>query len=78
MVAVQATRQAPADGHTVLLTTHYLAEAEQLCDRIAIVDHGKIVARADFPDLVAQQNVWLTALNGVGKVETARPVIAAA
>ncbi|USG99799.1 ABC transporter ATP-binding protein [Thermococcus argininiproducens] len=34
---------------TVLLTTHYMAEAEQLCDRIAIIDHGKIIA-LDTPD----------------------------
>jgi ABC-2 type transport system ATP-binding protein len=32
------------DGHTVLLTTHNLAEAEALCDRIAIIDRGRIVA----------------------------------
>ena len=43
-----------ADGHTVLLTTHNLDEAEQLCDRIAIVDHGRVIAagiagRADGP-----------------------------
>lgn len=32
------------EGKTVLLTTHYMAEAERLCDRIAIIDHGKIIA----------------------------------
>jgi ABC-2 type transport system ATP-binding protein len=32
------------DGHTVVLTTHYMEEAEQLCDRVAIVDHGRIIA----------------------------------
>ena len=32
-----------ADGHTVLLTTHYIEEAHQLCDRIAIIDHGRII-----------------------------------
>ncbi|HEX7197531.1 MAG TPA: ATP-binding cassette domain-containing protein [Candidatus Limnocylindria bacterium] len=32
------------DGRTILLTTHYMEEADQLCDRIAIVDHGRIVA----------------------------------
>jgi ABC-2 type transport system ATP-binding protein len=32
------------EGRTVLLTTHYMEEADQLCDRIAIVDHGKVVA----------------------------------
>jgi ABC-2 type transport system ATP-binding protein len=33
-----------ARGRTVLLTTHYMEEADQLCDRIAIVDHGRVVA----------------------------------
>jgi ABC-2 type transport system ATP-binding protein len=33
-----------AEGRTVLLTTHYMEEADQLCDRIAIIDHGRIVA----------------------------------
>jgi ABC-2 type transport system ATP-binding protein len=36
--------KAGAPGRTLLLTTHYMVEAEQLCDRIAIVDHGKILA----------------------------------
>jgi ABC-2 type transport system ATP-binding protein len=31
-------------GRTVLLTTHYMDEAERLCDRVAIVDHGKVIA----------------------------------
>jgi len=31
-------------GRTILLTTHYMAEADELCDRIAIVDHGRILA----------------------------------
>jgi ABC-2 type transport system ATP-binding protein len=33
-----------ADGQTVLLTTHYMEEADELCDRIAIIDHGRILA----------------------------------
>jgi ABC-2 type transport system ATP-binding protein len=36
--------KAAVPGRTVLLTTHYMAEADELCDRIAIVDHGKILA----------------------------------
>ena len=36
--------RAAAQGRTVLLTTHYMVEAEQLCDRIAIVDRGKVLA----------------------------------
>ena len=33
-----------ADGQTILLTTHYMEEADQLCDRVAIMDHGRILA----------------------------------
>ena len=39
-------------GGTVLLTTHYMDEAERLCDRLAIVDHGEIIAEGTPPDLV--------------------------
>jgi ABC-2 type transport system ATP-binding protein len=37
-------RELKRQGRTVLLTTHYMEEADQLCDRIAIIDHGEIVA----------------------------------
>jgi ABC-2 type transport system ATP-binding protein len=37
-------QQLNADGQTILLTTHYMEEADQLCDRVAIMDHGKILA----------------------------------
>jgi len=48
---IEAVRRA---GKTVFLTTHYMEEAERLCDRVAIVDHGKIIA-TDRPDrLVAK------------------------
>ena len=33
-----------ADGQTILLTTHYMEEADRLCQRVAIMDHGKILA----------------------------------
>jgi ABC-2 type transport system ATP-binding protein len=36
--------KAAVPGRTVLLTTHYMAEADELCERIAIVDHGRILA----------------------------------
>jgi ABC-2 type transport system ATP-binding protein len=42
-----------AEGRTVLLTTHYMEEAERLCDRVAIVDHGRIIAQGAPADLVA-------------------------
>ena len=37
-------RQVRSKGKTILLTTHYMEEAERLCDRVAILDHGRIVA----------------------------------
>ncbi|MFN2099018.1 ABC transporter ATP-binding protein [Altererythrobacter sp. MF3-039] len=40
------------DGVTVVLTTHYLEEAEQLCDRIAIIDQGKLIANKPTRELV--------------------------
>jgi ABC-2 type transport system ATP-binding protein len=39
-------------GGTVLLTTHYMDEAERLCDRLAIVDHGQIIAEGSPADLI--------------------------
>jgi len=42
-----------AAGRTVLLTTHYMEEAERLCDRVAIVDHGRIIALGTPAQLVA-------------------------
>lgn len=44
--------QLRAEHRTVLLTTHYIEEAERLCDRVAIVDHGRIVALGTPRELV--------------------------
>ena len=44
-----------AAGHTVLLTTHYLEEAEVLCDRVAIMDHGKILEEGTVEELVSRR-----------------------
>ncbi|MDQ2764706.1 MAG: ABC transporter ATP-binding protein, partial [Pseudomonadota bacterium] len=41
-----------AMGVTVVLTTHYLEEAEELCDRIAIINHGKVIANKPTRELV--------------------------
>ena len=41
------------DGGTILLTTHYMEEAERLCDRVAIVDHGHIIALGPPAELIA-------------------------
>jgi ABC-2 type transport system ATP-binding protein len=59
-------RSLNAEGQTVLLTTHYMEEADELCDRIAIIDHGRVLA-LDTPDGLKRQvgadtMVTLTAL----------------
>ncbi|KAA6461960.1 ABC transporter ATP-binding protein [Acidobacteria bacterium AB60] len=40
-------------GRTVILTTHYMDEAERLCDRVAIMDHGRIIALGTLQQLIA-------------------------
>jgi ABC-2 type transport system ATP-binding protein len=55
-------------GRTVLLTTHYMDEAERLCDRVAIVDHGKVIAlgspRALIASLGGEHVIDFTLMNG--------------
>ena len=46
-------RRFRAEGGTVLLTTHYMEEAERLCDRVAIMDHGKVISLGTPPELIA-------------------------
>ena len=45
------------NGTTIILTTHYLEEAEQLCRNIGIIDHGEIVANTSMKDLLGTLNV---------------------
>jgi len=40
-------------GRTILLTTHYMDEAEKLCDRLAIIDHGRVIAQGSPRELIA-------------------------
>ncbi|QIK96933.1 ABC transporter ATP-binding protein [Sphingomonas sp. HDW15A] len=47
-------RRLNRDGVTVVLTTHYLEEAEQLCDRIAIINHGRLIANEPTRQLIAK------------------------
>jgi len=50
----EITRLATGDRVTILLTTHYLDEADRLADRLAIVDHGRVVAEGDPGQLKAE------------------------
>ena len=47
-------RQLNQQGTTIILTTHYLEEAEQLCRHVAIIDHGQIIEATDMPRLLDQ------------------------
>jgi ABC-2 type transport system ATP-binding protein len=65
-------------GTTILLTTHYLEEAEQLADRAAVINHGRIVA-VDRPDLLGGRNLaattvtWTDPRDGAQTAETDTP-----
>jgi ABC-2 type transport system ATP-binding protein len=66
-------RQLNAQGVTIVLTTHYLEEAEQLCDRIAIINHGRVIANEPTRELVdkAQEKaVVVTFDHDIAKVPT--------
>jgi ABC-2 type transport system ATP-binding protein len=62
-------RQMKGEGHTIVLTTHYIEEAEELCDHLAIVDHGRVVAAGTPADLIA-------AAHGLSRIDlrTAKPL----
>ncbi|HEY5774514.1 MAG TPA: ABC transporter ATP-binding protein [Xanthomonadales bacterium] len=50
-------RQINESGTTVILTTHYLEEAEELCRNIAIIDHGKIIQNSDMKSLLGTLDI---------------------
>ena len=59
-------------GRTVVLTTHYMDEAERLCDRVAIIDQGKIIAQGSPAELIARlggDHIVEFALEGAGAAE---------
>ena len=66
--AVQGLRK---EGITVVLTTHYMEEADELCDRVAIIDHGKILVQdtpAALKSSVGAQNVYSLHLRDKSRV----------
>jgi ABC-2 type transport system ATP-binding protein len=50
----EVIRDFRARGRTIVLTTHYMDEAERLCDRVAIIDHGKIIAQGSPAQLISR------------------------
>ena len=64
------------DGQTILLTTHYMEEADQLCDRLAIIDHGRLLA-VDTPTAL-KQSVGVDAMvtvSAIGDLEALAVVL---
>jgi ABC-2 type transport system ATP-binding protein len=62
-------------GRTIILTTHYMEEAERLCDRVAIMDHGRVIAQGTTPQLVASmgaEHIVEFAVTGGGAVNAER------
>ena len=62
-------------GTTVILTTHYLEEAEQLCRNVAIIDHGSIVEHTTIKRLIAKLDVETFVLDVAGAIPDALPEV---
>src|SRR5262249_55367381 len=62
-------------GMSIIYTTHYMEEAERLCDRIAIVDHGKVIAQGTHAELV--QSVFGSRSHVLARFEGAHERVAA-
>ncbi|MEM2675680.1 MAG: ABC transporter ATP-binding protein [Candidatus Bathyarchaeia archaeon] len=50
-------RELKKEGKTIFLTTHYMEEAESLCDRVGIIDHGRLIALDTPKNLISQNSV---------------------
>jgi ABC-2 type transport system ATP-binding protein len=55
-------QQIKKDGKTIILTTHYMDEAQSLCDEIAIMDYGKIIARGSPAELIRKNSPEMTVI----------------
>ena len=72
---LELTRELARAGSTVLYTTHYMEEAESLCDRMVVVDHGRIIAQGTLPDLRALLGERdLVRLSGVFQPDSVRRI----
>ncbi len=64
----QRLRELRHTGHTLIMTTHYMEEAQRLCDRLAIMDHGKIIVQGTPRELIQQHiEPHVIEINGVGQ-----------
>jgi ABC-2 type transport system ATP-binding protein len=70
---LQSVRVLNNQGCTIIYTTHYMEEAEEICSRIAIMDHGKVIAegtREDLVALISDANIlWVTLADGASRLD---------
>jgi ABC-2 type transport system ATP-binding protein len=70
---LQSVRVLNNQGCTIIYTTHYMEEAEEICGRIAIMDHGKVIAegtRGELEALITDTNVlWVTLSDSASRVD---------
>jgi ABC-2 type transport system ATP-binding protein len=73
------TRELHAQGHTIVLTTHYLEEAEQMAQRVAIIDRGQLRALEATRDLLGRHpfRFLRVKLNGAGLPDALKPLVVA-
>ncbi|HSQ21811.1 MAG TPA: export ABC transporter ATP-binding protein, partial [Coriobacteriia bacterium] len=76
---LETVKRLNSSGMTVLYTSHYMEEVEYLCDRIAIMDHGKIIAEGtlnELRDVVGGMDVVTVRVDGLADetLETARGI----
>jgi ABC-2 type transport system ATP-binding protein len=68
-----------AQGKTILYTTHYMEEAERLCDRVGIVDHGRLLALDSVDHLINQyggdSQVRISSADGEVVIDTDQPIV---
>ena len=63
-------RELNEDGVTIILTTHYLEEAEEMCDRIAIINHGTVIANESKDELLARLDLKTVTIVPVTSLST--------
>ena len=71
----QTLKKINAEGTTIILTTHYLEEAEALCRNLAIIDHGRIVAEGSMKSMLARLDVEGFLFDVEGELPAQLPVI---
>ncbi|WP_043690930.1 ABC transporter ATP-binding protein [Luteimonas huabeiensis] len=71
----QALQEINAAGTTIILTTHYLEEAEALCRNLAIIDHGRIVEQGSMRALLSKLDVEAFVLDIDGELPPALPIV---